>query len=187
MIAGIDFGARFSGGTAVCFDADTRLCVWRAKRGQDADVFLEDFMRRCKPAAVYIDAPLSLPAAYFDRGGDFFYRVCDRQLGAMSPMFLGGLTARAMSFKDRWSAVTVLEVYPRAAARALAVEGIGGYRESTPGDYVARLTAALPLPLKSRVTFWHEVDAVLAWWSGWRHTHGRATCFGDGEEGQIWV
>ncbi len=187
MIVGIDFGARLSGTTALCFDEEHCLELVRVPRREDADAYLESFMARYAPEAVYIDAPLSLPGAYFGQGEDFFYRACDRALGAMSPLFLGGLTARAVRFKQRLAPTPVYEVYPRATAAVLEAQDIGAYRRGSPADYWSRLSAVLPWPVVVTPVSWHEVDAILAWWSGWRHTNGQAKSFGNPAEGVIWV
>ncbi|MCX8071749.1 MAG: DUF429 domain-containing protein [Candidatus Binatia bacterium] len=186
MIAGVDFGARWAGTTVICFDVGSQLRFLRVPQKQDADEFLEAFLRKSQPQAVYIDAPLSLPAAYFERGTDFLYRCCDRDLSAMSPMFLGGLTARAMRLCRRIT-LPVYEVYPHAAARLLEEQGIAGYRSASPPEYLARCARVLPCTAAEPVTSWHEVDAALAWWSGWRHLRGEARAFGEPSEGLIWV
>lgn len=187
MIAGVDFGARFAGTTVVCFDEGQCLVLERVARGQDADAALRAFVARRRPHAVYVDAPLSLPSAYLHGGSDFFYRECDRMLAAMSPMFLGALTARAIQLKHTLAPAPVFEVYPRAAARLLEQQQVRGYREARPRAYLARLQRCLPLPFCGVVTSWHDIDAILAWWSGWRHRRGEACAFGDPSEGVIWV
>jgi|DewCreStandDraft_5_1066085.scaffolds.fasta_scaffold20240_1 predicted nuclease with RNAse H fold len=187
MICGVDFGARLAGTTAICTDRGAILQLVRVPKNHDADEYLLAFCQKYLPSAVYLDAPLSLPDAYFGRGSDFFFRQCDRMLGAMSPMFLGGLTARAIQLRHRLAPTPVYEVYPRAAARCLADRGIDGYRTTSPSAYARALADVLPLPIASEVSSWHEVDALLAWWSGWRHTQGEAQCFGDPSEGIVWV
>lgn len=50
---------------------------------------------------VCIDAPLSLPGVYFDKNKfhDYLYRKCDNACKAMSPMFVGAFTARAIQLQ----------------------------------------------------------------------------------------
>ncbi|GIW44953.1 MAG: hypothetical protein KatS3mg077_2235 [Candidatus Binatia bacterium] len=187
MIAGVDFGARFAGTTVVCFDLGDHLELLRVARGEDADARLFAFVAARGPRALYLDAPLSLPAAYGHSGSDFFYRACDRLLAAMSPMFLGALTARAIQLKHTLAPTPVFEVYPRAAARLLEQQHVQGYRKDRPSSYLAQLQRCLPLPVPGAVTSWHDIDAILAWWSGWRHTRGEACAFGHPSEGIIWV
>jgi uncharacterized protein len=95
---------------------------------------------------VCIDAPLSLPGVFTGLAGcdDYFYRASDRALRAMSPMFLGGLTARAMRLanhsasrlarraaqreheqNDEHGHIHFYETYPAEAARRLALKEVG--------------------------------------------------------------
>lgn len=194
---GIDFGARLSGKTVVASVVGDALRLDRVPAGEDADAFLERTVQALRPDAIYLDAPLSLPAVYRtaaawpagdagDAGADadWFLREADRALGAMSPLFLGGLTARAMRLAARWRAagIPVHETWPRGVVRTL---GLADYRAQGP-DAAARFTAALDLPLPApAVADWHEADAVLAWWAGWRHRRGAASVFGREAEGLI--
>lgn len=137
-----------------------------------------------------MDAPLSLPAAYFDSYyDDFFYRRCDRELSAMSPMFLGGLTARAMALKHRWrETCEFIEVYP--AALAFVHFGDGDiYKKSLSGigELTAELERQYRLSLHQAPENWHQFDSLLAWISGFRHEHGIARAYGDKEEGRIYI
>lgn len=96
MHIGIDFGSKLAGTTALCIgEAGEQLQVSSSEKGQDADLFLMAALEGKAPATLCIDAPLSLPLAYRqpNENSDFFYRKADRQAKAMSPLFLGGLTA----------------------------------------------------------------------------------------------
>ena len=99
---GIDYGAKLSGYTAICFNQNDILTIQQCLYGKDADKWLKEVLTQHDFESVYIDAPLSLPGKYRALSGynDFHYRKCDQELRAMSPLFLGGLTARAMSFSD---------------------------------------------------------------------------------------
>lgn len=90
MHLGIDYGSKLAGTTAICYQEGDALTIIQSEKKQDADRFINDTVESLKPEQIFIDAPLSLPAAYFGNGDDYFYRDCDRQLKAMSPMFLGG-------------------------------------------------------------------------------------------------
>jgi len=118
---GIDYGAKKAGTTAICYQEGNRLFTSLSVKGADADDFCFQQIERLRPEFIMIDAPLSLPDAYFGKGDDFFYRQCDRELNAMSPMFLGGLTARAMRLADQLKSrqMLVYETYPRALASEL--------------------------------------------------------------------
>ncbi len=100
---GIDYGAKLAGTTAISFVENNQIKTVQSVRKQNADTFCLDWISRLKPDFIMIDAPLSLPLAYFGKGDDYFYRQADRELKAMSPLFLGGLTARAMRLANQWS------------------------------------------------------------------------------------
>ncbi len=187
-IIGIDFGARSAGTTVICQRERGLFTFHRCAKGDDADAWLEDRVSTLRPESVYIDAPLSLPGAYFGKGDDHFFRRADRLAGGMSPMFLGGLTARAIRLASQWRAqgIAVFEVYPAALVRLeWDYLKIPSGRSIPP--HKLRLMAgmfSLPPPApKDR----HEADAWLCWLSGHRHQAGRAKSIGDQQEGIILV
>lgn len=178
---GIDFGARKAGTTAICCLQGDCLQVLQSGKGDDADRFIREQLKMIGPQQVFIDAPLSLPAAYFMRGSDYMFRQCDRELSAMSPMFLGGLTARAIQLKAEHSACDFIEVYPKALAGKLQVKS---YKHQP--IVWSDLEAHLPYSLETPSSL-HAYDAVLAWLSGYRYLNGEALIYGRPEEGQIIV
>ncbi len=187
-LIGIDFGARTAGTTVICHRERGLFHFQRCAKGEDSDTWLDECVMGMSPQAVYIDAPLSLPGAYFGKGDDHFFRRADRLAGGMSPMFLGGLTARAIRLTERWRArrIAVFEVYPAALIRLE-----WDYLKIPSGRLIPphkmRLMAgmfALPPPApKDR----HEADAWLCWLSGYRHQSGKSKSIGDREEGVILV
>ncbi len=183
---GVDFGARSSGNTAVCVHEGGLFHFHRSTKGADGDAWLQEVIDTLRPEAIYIDAPLSLPGAYSGRGEDHFFRAADRQAGGMSPMFLGGLTARAMAFAARWrkTGITVHEAYPSALIRH-AWEGL----KIKPGAAIRpsqlRIMAGMVLMPPPEPTDRHEADAWLCWVIGHRHRTGQAQVFGVPGEGLI--
>ncbi|MEZ4755278.1 MAG: hypothetical protein R2817_00455 [Flavobacteriales bacterium] len=187
-LIGIDLGARFAGTTVLCTRERGLFVFERVAKGEDVDQWLEQRIKELAPQAIYIDAPLSLPAAYFGKGDDHFFRRADRLAGGMSPMFLGGLTARAIRLAAQWRGrgIAVHEVYPAALIRQeWDYLKIPAGRSIPP--HKLRLMAgmfALPPPFaRDR----HEADAWLCWLSGFRHRSGMAKLIGDQEEGAILV
>jgi predicted nuclease with RNAse H fold len=185
---GIDLGARFAGTTVLCMRERGLFTFERINKGEDVDSWLTQRVTELHPEAIYMDAPLSLPGAYFGRGDDHFFRAADRLAGGMSPMFLGGLTARAIRLAAQWRAcgIDVHEVYPAALIRLeWSYLKIQGGRAIPP--HKLRLMAgmfALPPPAtRDR----HEADAWLCWLSGHRHRSGRSKTIGDEQEGVILV
>jgi uncharacterized protein len=196
-IYGIDYGAKMAGTTVVAFVEGGVLRFAASAKKQDADRFLLDFFAGHAPGKIFIDAPLSLPevyslgSAHLPEGEvpDYHYRACDRALGAMSPMFLGGLTARAMklAFILRKRGWEVHETYPGALARLLGLDG-QGYKSDA--EAIALCFKALQqhepgLGHIEGIGTWHHFDALLAWCSAMRWQEGRARLDGTAATGCI--
>ena len=193
-IAGIDYGSRLAGTTRIAWINESGIAEGIASRkGQDADALILSWAAQTRPAKIFLDAPLSLPRIYRfpDLEGDYFYRRADKTLQAMSPLFLGGLTARAMRLRAQLqqTGILVFEVYPAYLARILGIRE-KGYKEKAadPAGLVNALAPLCPFPLEQLpVPDWHAFDAALALWSGWRFIQGEALSFGDADEGLIYV
>ena len=69
---GVDFGSKLAGTTAVCFFEGGNYRFFQSEKKKDADAFLEKIVEQIRPSHVFIDAPLSLPGAYFGLSNDFF-------------------------------------------------------------------------------------------------------------------
>ena len=196
LIGGVDYGSKMAGTTAVVLgDTRTRrLTLYGSLAGQDADSFLLKIAEAHRPQVLCIDAPLSLPGVYTRLPGcdDYFYRNADKLLRAMSPMFLGGLTARAMRLATQLTglSVKVCETYPAAQARRLGLDS-WGYKTKTEAiaPVVAQIADVLPDWDANAAQWrtWHHVDALLAWLGAWRLETQSAECFGDETEGVIYV
>lgn len=195
MILGIDFGAKTAGTTVIA-----RLYEYNAvdfysvPKNKDADQFITDFIEKNEDVwLVYIDAPLSLPKIYQGEATEenYFYREADKITGAMSPMFLGGLTARAMQLSSTLSkmGVKLVETYPSKLAEVLQLKD-KAYKKST------KEIPALCEEIKSisglqfdsdDVKTWHHFDALLCLYSAKRYEMQAAMVFGNNEEGTITV
>jgi predicted nuclease with RNAse H fold len=190
-ILGIDFGSKMAGTTAICYN-DNGLTFAQSEKGNNADDFIFDAVAGLAPGLIFIDAPLSLPKACYDNsGGDFFYRRCDRELKAMSPMFLGGLTARAMRLKHQFTGegIIVLEAYPRGLVNELAKNNalfINLYKTDLPA-FSGLLLESFGIKKFSAPTSWHQCDALLAYLTGTRYLDGSYREYGDAGEGLIFV
>lgn len=193
-IYGIDYGAKLAGTTVVAYVEGGMLHFAASVKKQDADAFLLHFFAERQAGKIFLDAPLSLPKVYsqgantIDAIPDFHYRVCDRELGAMSPMFLGGLTARAMklAFILRKQGHDIRETYPGMLARHLGLPALG-YK----GDKVSMVPCLNSLQESEGIDCsnavlpnWHHFDALLALCSGIRHGRDEAIAVGD-VEGEI--
>ena len=183
---GIDLGARNAGTTAICHRQRGLFLFDRCAKGADTDAWLAEQVHRLRPGSIYIDAPLSLPGAYLGRGDDHFFRAADRQAGGMSPMFLGGLTARAIRLAGIWRAdgIRVHEAYPAALIRRnwefLRIPA----GKAIPRHTLRLLAGLCQLPPPSPADR-HEADAWLCWLIGHRHRSGEASSYGDPREGVI--
>ena len=181
MVLGIDFGAKTAGTTAVCYLDNNKLTTNCAVKIKNADDFIAKTIASLHPNQIFIDAPLSLPKAYFGKGKDYHYRTCDRLAQAMSPMFLGGLTARAIAIKNQYPEIEFFETYPKMVAQTL---NLTRYKNNIDKS-IDELNQHLPYPLKSKPKNWHEFDAVLAWMGGYRYQNNEAESIGDPDEGVI--
>jgi predicted nuclease with RNAse H fold len=92
----------------------------------------------------------------------------------MSPMFLGGLTARAMKIKASLTkqGLHVYETFPSALAKYLKLE--------TGKCLSQALNMKVP-----RIKDQHEFDSILCLLSAKRYLRGVALAFGDNREGVI--
>ena len=191
-LAGIDYGSKLAGTTVLAVLAPGD-CVkfFASEKGKDADTFLVRNLSQLQPRRVFIDAPLSLPGVYRQLSGfnDYFYRLADRQLQAMSPMFLGGLTARAIRLKEKAlpDKMLLLETYPAGLVRYCLPEMSGYRKKSEEPEHFSTIIAekfSLTL-LRGSVSSWHHVDALLALVSGMRFENQQHLLFGDLQEGEI--
>ena len=195
-IAGIDYGSKLAGTTAIAYNQGPVLYITQSTKGQNADQFVVDVLTGTVPQPlqqVFLDAPLSLPLAYRQPVArpDFMFRAADRAVGAMSPMFLGGLTARAMALQHQLSGMGIAchEAYPSALARVL-LPHLHPYKKA-----VARLTdfteaaqlVAAPYTLAQPPQNGHQLDALLAWKTGLRYHQGQHQRYGHAAEGVILV
>ena len=183
---GIDYGSNLAGTTALCYKLQDQLIVTSSEKKKNADNFIKTFVNDHDCNSIFIDAPLTLPQAYFQQGNDYFYRDCDRELKAMSPMFLGGLTARAIALKNQLSDLVFYETYPKQLVR-LQSQIIQNFYKKDIIEFGNLLKSSLPYPVVSDLFTWHQIDSVLAWWSGYRHSQKKASIYGKEEEGLIIV
>ncbi len=191
-IAGVDYGSKLAGTTVFGLANNGIIQLFQVAKRKDADAFIEALIENHRPSLLFIDAPLSLPGVYYapQEYNDYFYREADRTLKAMSPMFLGGLTARAMRLKAKVSQhfCPVLEVYPGYLAKELGLteSGYKKQKEQIP-DVLSVVAKTLPYPIidQPQITNWHQIDALLALVSGFRYCRQTHASFGREAEGII--
>lgn len=190
-IAGIDYGNRYAGTTVICYNSHHKIRFLQSSKNADADAFLLNELSYLHPDLIMIDAPLSLPGVYWlgSDYGDHFFRGCDRELKAMSPMFLGGLTARAISLTKRMNGTELLETYPRKLVEVLQLPA-EQYKHSSKdlASFAGQLKRISGVGFnEAQITSWHHVDATLAFISGLRYLERNEKRFGIPEEGIVVV
>ncbi len=192
-IWGIDFGKKFSGNTIICEKYEDQLEFIRAGKNQNADEFILQTINKRNPRLIFIDAPLSLPGVYRDNStyNDFFYRLSDRQLGAMSPMFLGGVAARAIRLKYyiEQKGTEIKETYPKTLAKQFKLKECGYRLDKKNIERCSEIldqTSLIEIDKKQIIT-WHHFDALLALLSAVRYNLGLHFTYGDKEEGLIYT
>jgi predicted nuclease with RNAse H fold len=190
-IVGIDYGNKYAGTTVICYNSRHKIKFVQSSKNADADSFLLNELAYLHPDLIMIDAPLSLPGVYW-LGSDYkdhFFRSCDLELKAMSPMFLGGLTARAISLIKKMNGTEVKETYPRKLVDILQLPDTQ-YKHSKQdlGSFAVQLQAISGVIInEAQITSWHHVDAFLAFLSGLRYLEENNQKYGIPEEGVIVV
>jgi predicted nuclease with RNAse H fold len=191
--ASVDFGARHAGTTAICFPVNQELHVLQSLPKQDVDEWLPSQIEKIGAQLIGIDAPLSLPLIYSnpEAGDSYVYRKSDELLRAMSPMFIGGLTARAMRLKANWvkKGIDCIEIYPSAVADFLDIKSLGyKKKEIQPNELLPAVLNRLPnYTLVSPISNWHQFDALLGAVSILRYMQHEHISYGNPAEGQIVV
>lgn len=195
MILGIDYGSKMAGTTVIAnLYEHNKVEFYFSKKNQDADQFILDFVKANKNVwLIYLDAPLSLPAIYSDSNAEpnYFYRKADVETKAMSPMFLGGLTARAMKLKSELNrlGIKVVETYPGKLAELIGLKEIQYKKDKSairPCLEIISEKSKLATN-EEAVINWHHLDALLCLYSAKRHETGNSIVFGEEKEGQIIV
>ena len=184
MLFGIDYGSKMAGTTVVASLEKDQVELFSAAKKQDADIFISQLVEEKEPELIGIDAPLSLPAVYHENGDDYFYRQCDKELKAMSPMFLGGLTARAMKLKANLG-IAMVEVYPGALARDLQLNRFDyKLKEADYAEMISLLHWDANLERMPENS--HEFDSILALYITWKLENDQALQVGRLDEGLIY-
>lgn len=190
-IVGIDYGNKYAGTTVICYNSRHKIKFVQSSKNADADSFLLNELAYLHPDLIMIDAPLSLPGVYW-LGSDYkdhFFRSCDRELKAMSPMFLGGLTARAISLIKKMNGTEVKETYPRKLVDILQLP-LAQYKQDKQvlGPFTEQLKRISGAKFnEAQITSWHHLDAFLALLSGFRYLEKNDKRYGIPEEGIIIV
>jgi len=183
---GIDYGAKLSGNTVICHERNQQLEFIQCDKKKDADLFLSKIFQNLSSNLVFFDAPLSLPGAYFGRGDSFHYRACDRLTSAMSPMFLGGLTARAIKLKNDFPELEFHETYPSYFVKQVLKTPQSYNKKSKDlSPFIKLLSKKYPIKFRRAPENWHQIDAAICWISGNRYLKQEHLAVGEPSEGLI--
>jgi predicted nuclease with RNAse H fold len=170
---------------------DIGIRIHHSTKKQDADQMIDNICRDMGKAFIGMDAPLSLPGIYkgLPDCRDYFFRQCDIQLSAMSPMFMGGLSARAIQLTDRLreQGHRVLEVYPSALKRLFPE--LADCRTNPSARHLAFFESYFQTEVffenGAKITS-HALDSLCALMTMCRYTNGESQCAGNEEEGIIY-
>ena len=189
---GIDYGSKLAGTTVIAQYYEGEVLLYATAKKQDADAFIMDFVDAERPDFIALDAPLSLPGKLVGIAGcdNYFYREVDRIVKGMSPMFIGGLTARAMQLRDRISdeyGIGCYETYPALWARKWDLKALG-YKQQREhlAPVIAAVSERVGFRMPDKIPTWHHVDALLALHTAHRAAHLEHEVIGDEREGAIW-
>lgn len=171
-----------------------KVDFFASAKNKDADQFITNFITGNEDVwLAYIDAPLSLPKVYSkgDADGGYFYRDADKETGAMSPMFLGGLTARAMKLSAELTkaGVKVVETYPSKLADVLKLKEKDYKKDKSQISVLCEELKEISGFIfdNKHVKTWHHFDALLCLFSAKRYEMQAAMVFGNPDEGTITV
>jgi len=194
VLFGISYGSKLSGNTVIAILNINKIYFLDVEENTNADDFIFNAAQHFKPDVVFLDAPLSLPARCCGKkGNDFHFRKADIQLKAISPMFLGGITARAMQLKSRLEneSTKVYETHVKSQACNYKLIDLGYKKEdnhliSCRNTLKEKLSPSLFFDCQEIKT-WQHLDAFLALFSAMRFVMCRADTFGNAKEGLIYV
>lgn len=189
---GIDYGSKLAGTTVIAQYYEGEVLLRASAERQDADAFIMDFVDAERPDFIALDAPLSLPGRLVGLPDcdSYFYRKVDTIVKGMSPMFIGGLTARAMQLRDRIGeeyGIPCYETYPALWARAWQLKPLG-YKQQREqlAAVIEEVARRVAFRMPASIPTWHHLDALLALHSAWRIAHLQHELIGDKREGAVW-
>jgi predicted nuclease with RNAse H fold len=189
-IVGIDYGSKLAGTTAIAMlDENGNFSIIQSQKKQDADEMILNMLDTFKPELIAFDAPLSLPNGLYSGNiqDDFFYRQADKELKAMSPMFLGGLTARAMRIAAicKSKQIEIIESYPGAFVKAELLNEVYSKKDNTMISKFSKISASYFQFKMPQLNNWHAIDACICLEIGIRKANGNGRFKGN-QDGYIW-
>lgn len=196
LMFGIAYGSKLSGNTVISIMKNNKIYFLDVDENVDCDEFILNAARHFKPEIVYINAPLSVPAVYKCVNGfkDHQFRKADKELCSISPMIIGGVTARAIELKEKLEAELETKVYEtcsKSQAKNYCLDQ-HGYKKN--GLHLVSCRNHIGAQLSKKVMFdctdvktWNHLDAFLSLITAMRFVMGMANSHGDPDEGLIYV
>lgn len=186
-ILGIDYGGKTTGNCAIAYIGGKGIHSFQIPKTQNPDVEIINFAKQKGIELVFIDAPLSLPMVYQNPqlGSNYHYRQADIETKAMSPMYLGGFTARAMELKNSLKPIEVQETYPKQFLKLFNLV----YSEETAMKTLNKVIeyTATNIELRETIKSKHQFDAILSLFSALRFVNNCHTIYGNEKEGLIYI
>ena len=186
-ILGIDYGGKTTGNCAIAYISGKEIHSFQIPKSQNPDKEIIAFVKQKGIELVFIDAPLSLPMVYQNPtlGSNYHYRQADIETKAMSPMYLGGFTARAMELKNSLKEIEVKETYPKQFLQLFDLKYSGEAAMKT--LHAALAYTPTKLKLREDIKSKHQFDAILSLFSALRYAHKCHTTYGHEMEGLIYI
>jgi predicted nuclease with RNAse H fold len=186
-VLGIDYGGKTTGNCALAYIKNNKIVSNQIPKTKNPDLEIKKFIQEHKIELVFIDAPLSLPIAYTNPklGNNFHYREADIETKAMSPMFLGGFTARAIELKSNLEPIIVKETYPKQFLKLFNLNDTEATAKATLNTAVTK--TEFNFSIKTNISTKHQFDAILALCSALRYVNGLCTAYGNENEGMIYI
>ncbi len=196
VLFGIHFGSKLSGNTVISLIKQNKIYFLDVDKEVDADIFIYNAAKHFKPDVIFMNAPLSLPGVFSNKVDcdDHEYRSADKEICSISPMIIGGVTARAIALKKKLESELNTKVYETCSkAQAHNYELMKmGYKTTQLRLHSCR--NHLESKLNPRLMFccqdvksWDHIDAMLSLITAMRFVTGQALPYGNPDEGLIYV
>ncbi len=159
-VAGVDLAAKTHNPTGVAFIRDGRAMATTVRSDEE----IMEFIERCEPVLVAIDAPLLMNE---ERYAERFLR----RYGAL-PLTMHGmrvLCKRAITLRERIEGTRVFEVFPTATAKIL------GFHATPKLRMMEHLRCLFDVEGGENE---HEVDAIICAYTALLYVKGRAVNVG---------
>lgn len=193
---GINFSSKLSGNTVICLLSKNKIFFIDVDEDVDADIFIYNAAKHFQPEIIFLNAPLSIPGVFRSVNSccDHQYRQADKEICGISPMIIGGVTARAMELKQKLESEFNTKVYEtsskaQAENYGLLTKGFKCGRKELLEcrfEITSHLDKNLMINCQD-IKSWDHLNALLSLITAIRFVNGEAHTHGISEEGVIYV